>query len=39
MGRNKDPECPGFVSEHEKAELNGIGILVVSSGAGGAVSI
>lgn len=27
MGRNKDPECPGFVSEHEKAESNGIGIL------------
>lgn len=27
MGRNKDPECPGFVSEHEKAESNGVGIL------------
>lgn len=27
MGRNKDPECPGFVSEHEKVDLNGVGIL------------
>lgn len=26
MGRNKDPEYPGFVSEHKKVESNGVGI-------------